>query len=478
MPRNRLNLIRTQASGRPLTEDGMRWLAQTVDPFHDEDFPPTGYPDVSTDKSIVACIEKTISVACPSTISTGTWDCHIASLPIMAGYTTSTNGGTSPTLCSMNEGSLVAAAPAKTAWTSTILPSTTLDLGPLVIATTQTGLNTFPSLAGSGGPVNFGCLDPGFSYATGNSRLVSMGFEVANTTAEINKQGAVAYYRMPQTVQDTMLISQTSATTGPTVIARLCRTPPVSLQEAMLLSGTVVREAKDGAYIPVTLSETNQPFKTGRNVLYGMRYADGETTAMSGALYTSYTAASGFFTQDVRLEEALVDTCGAYFTGLSLSTTLQVTVRFYVEKIPAPADTQVVVLTRNAAEYDPYALELYKRIIVALPPGSRLADNASGDWWKSVLSILGKAAPFVGTLLAPFTGGASIPIGAGIGTVAGGISQAIEHRQRNNTNKEENKPVPAPRNRSAPGPVPAPRSRMLNTTKGQVVNARPSNPSG
>lgn len=467
MPRQRIAHIKRMLGARAITEDGMRFLAQSVDPFHDEDFPPTGYPDVSTDKSIVACIEKTVSIAAPATITTGTWDCHITSLPLMSGYSTSTNGGTAPTLCSHAEGSLTAAHPAVTAWTSANIPGTVPDLGPLMIATAQTGSNTYAAVNNFPGPTSFGCLDPGFAYSVGNSRLVSMGFEVANTTSDLYKQGAVAYYRMPQTIQETSIIALTTGTTGPVVPVRLCRMPPVNLAEAMLLSGTVMREAADGAYVPVTLSESNIPFKTGANKFYGMRYQDSELGAVVDNSNSSYNVLTGAFSVDTRYEEAQVDTCGAYFTGLSLQTTLQVTVRFYVEKIPAPYDTQVVVLTRPAATYDPVALELYKRVLVSLPPGTRLSDNASGDWWRAILKVLSAAAPVIGTVLGPFTGGLSVPIGAGIG----GLAKVID----DNAEKKKSSPPlshPTPSN-PAPAATALPRGSRLRTIAERQAASRP-----
>jgi hypothetical protein len=418
MSRQRQKNIMSILGGRQISPTGVNWLTQALDPFHDTDIPPTGFPDFSTDSSIVACIEKTVSISCPASISTGTWDAHIFSLPLMAGTVTTT--GNAPAWSVRNEGTLTAGVGAAFSVTPGVMQglNNTMDLSNINYIIQPSGSNTLPTVATAAfTPSAAGWVDCGQTWSNGNSRLVALGFEVANTTAEISKQGAVAYYRCPQAYQDGSIYLSPTSSLGAIVPARAIRYPPANLAEAMLLRGTIVREAAEGAYVPVTFSSSVNDFKTRKTVVLGLRYSDQEGYPLLTNAPT-FTSTTGLLSNDVSIEEAPFDTCGAYFTGLSLTTTLQLTVRFYVEKVPAPFDSSLVVLSRPAPPYDPIALELYKRVVAQLPPGTRLADNADGDWWNSLLKVVSWAAPMVGTLFAPLTGGASIAIGAGVSAAA------------------------------------------------------------
>lgn len=420
----RSSRLTSALNGRGASEQGINWLSQAVNPFPDVDVPPTGYPDWSTDASIVACVEKTVSISCPASISTGTWDCNIFSLPLLAGTVTSSTSGT-PQWSVANETSPTVAPPTFYQFNPGAMQglNSTMDFSTVNYCIQPTGSNTLPAVGTANfAPSAFGWLDAGQTWTNGNSRLVALGFEVANTTADLNKQGAVAYYRCPQASQDSYLLSHPSATLAIPLLVRHYRYPPVNVGEAMLLRGTVVREAQDGAYVPVTMCSSDNDFKTRRGMPLSFRYGDIEGAPIITNIPT-VSSTTGQFGDDCSIEEAPFDTCGAYFTGLSLSTTLQLTVRFYVEKVPAPYDSALVVLTRPAPPMDPVALEIYKRIIADLPPGTALADNASGDWWKTICNIVSTAAPILGAVAAPFTGGASLAIGSGIGTAAKGLSQ-------------------------------------------------------
>lgn len=455
----------------------MNWLTQAIDPFHDTDIPPTGYPDWSSDASVVGCIERSVSIGAPGGISgTATWDVNICSLPLMAGtYTASAPVNNTPVLRTYVQptGNLLSAPATGTTWTPTPVGlNPAVDMSTIVYSGVASGNNTFPTASSVITPLSFGFVDAGATWSNGNSRLVAVGFEVANTTAEINKQGSVAYYHCPQSVQtDTIMCPDTTGVLTQTLVQHKIRMPPANLGEAMTLRGSVMREAAEGAYIPVTFSSSVNDFSTAKTAALTLT-----TTDTNGALLLttrpSYVLATGTFTADTQIETAPLDTCGAYFSGLSASTTLQLTVRFYVEKVPAPSDSQVVVLTRPACPCDPVALEFYKRIISDMPPGTRLCDNADGDWWNTLLKIAALAAPAIGVIAAPFTGGASIAIGAGIGgalkaaqeyDTSRGKKPEIVHKTPSNGAPSSNRIGQTP----PPRPSKPPTAQMVATLKGR-----------
>jgi len=68
---------------RKLTNKGKDWLIGAIDPFHDTDFTPAGWPDVNNAPSLVQLVKQTITVSRPPTLLPlgTTWDLHIYNTP-------------------------------------------------------------------------------------------------------------------------------------------------------------------------------------------------------------------------------------------------------------------------------------------------------------------------------------------------------------------------------------------------------------
>lgn len=117
------------------------------------------------------------------------------------------------------------------------------------------------------------------------------------------------------------------------------------------------------------------------------------------------------------------DTSGAYFTGLPGQTQLTITVRKGIETFPSFKDP-LVTLARATPDYDPAFFELYKRIAQELPSGVAVGENASGDFWDKILTVIQAAAPVLGPMMGP----------AG-GLLASGASQAAKLIQKKRNEK-------------------------------------------
>jgi len=79
---------------------------------------------------------------------------------------------------------------------------------------------------------------------------------------------------------------------------------------------------------------------------------------------------------------------GAYFSGLSNSTTLTVNIIHYFERFPSidiPSDVNLVVLAKPSCRYDPKALELYSAVIRHMPVGVPQRFNGLGDWFREAV---------------------------------------------------------------------------------------------
>jgi hypothetical protein len=196
----------------------------------------------------------------------------------------------------------------------------------------------------------------------------------------------------------------------------------------MLLPGTRQWEAKHGAYVVETFDmEMNRPQTTSFQNTVMVRgdftvsdYLAGSTLP---AAITHGGAADGYTPLPFKFSPK--DTSGIYFTGLPWETTLTLTVRKGIETFPTFTDP-LVTLARGTPAYDPAFFELYKLIAQQLPPGVAVGENASGDFWDKILSIVQDVAPTVGSAFGP----------AG-GIIGGLVSQAAKAGQQKRNQKAD-----------------------------------------
>jgi hypothetical protein len=269
-----------------------------------------------------------------------------------------------------------------------------------------------------------GAMDLSSTYTAGAGRLVGMGFEVHNTTSELNKQGAVCVYRMmansksPSTyngLDGTGAISKLYSLTGIPV-----RFPPLNTAEALLVQGSRQWDAKEGCYVVAAFNDAENPAYPIQPMV-PIISASG-TDDLEGAVST---AAFNFPRTNVTISgegETLVlqsapnlrvhpiHQSGAIFTGLSPTTTLTINWNVYYESFPGLSQLDILPLARPSCEYDPDALDLFERILEDLPVGVKVIENGLGDWFLGAIS---DAAKFVSPLLMA----SGNPIAMGVGAV-------------------------------------------------------------
>jgi len=128
------------------------------------------------------------------------------------------------------------------------------------------------------------------------------------------------------------------------------------------------------------------------------------------------------------MEQTAFHTSGAYFTGLSLQSTLTVTGNFYIERFPSQLETDLVILAKPSPGFDARALELYSHALSGLPPGVMVKENGLGDWFMDTVGkVAGFAAPILKSIPLPMTQAAGALAGAfasGRGARAAGPSRA------------------------------------------------------
>lgn len=412
-----------------LTDAGRAWLTVAADPFHDVRVAGvTGMPTPGGSNSFVETVTRSLSIQRPGNIlPTEKWDAHIALLPLMESF-------------------LAADAVINTDYRrlevqviDTQLPAIGNTIGALTVVAAHSGESTFPSPA-AGTPQIAGPTPSIRSFSTapavtdgsgfviddfvdGRCRVIGCGFEVVNTTPELYRGGAVTTYRTNAAVTE-----QTVAN-GPLGFAVPCtfvRAPPTNIGEAMIIPGARQWEAADGAYVVGVMSnlDARADMPMVNNVtLMGNDLMPGGYPLSTG-LSPAWTADNLLNTGATLGHVTNFEVSGAYLTGLSPETTLQVNVRWIIQRFPNLDSGAVLVGSVPPPMYDPNALALYHMTLNHLPAGVPLSENFLGEFFKTLVGVAETALPIVGKVARMIP----LPMAQGIATaadMAGGVLGAM-----------------------------------------------------
>lgn len=502
---------------RLITSEACDWVKSALDPFHDLQLESLrGYPDVSTEPTVVVKIRQAITVSKPAGLPDGaTWDCHIVTSPIdyAPERGTTANG---EAICgafvtpSASFGSASDSAGAvhigRGTGVNPLDPSFCGRLDGLVINSVPSeGTNgasmTFtpghmPATPASGYQVDNINLDNYLDYEDtdlGVYRLIYSGFEVVNTTAQIYKQGAVTVYEYGNSYEvgsyhptEQYAAGGTFNTAFPSPHpANYFRCPPNTIAEAKIMPGSHSWAAADGCYNTAKF-QTDNPFQSLTLRPWVVQQNDPTSTSAAGYLpnaaggYTggSFVASPYMGRTDVGdsfvggdnpnryvagpAHFSRMNTTGAYFTGLSNESTLFVTWRVGIERLPAANKPMFLALAQPSAQFDPNALVLYNLIANALPPGCPQGYNDAGKWFRWIAEEATKAIPKVYPVVRAAAMMANAAGRPGLGAVLGGVEQILKPKaeamaakrlqQAVRSKAARQAPKAATRNWSQPGP--------------------------
>lgn len=411
-----------------LTQDGKDWLTCALDPFHDFNHQLAGYPDASVSQTVVSCYQYQTTVTAPGA---GDWDAHIFTLPI--------NNATTAHLVDQR---------ADWCYATQSNPDVTAVLSTLNIVTNVSGAALIPVAPASATQARTVLPALGVEeVASGNSRVIAVGYEVHNTTAEIYKQGAVCTYRMPCTGGLSTIGVGTDINIPPyagTVTGVRYPQPPATQADAMRLKTSRTWDAKDGVYSTVFQSSVDNPLTQMSNqaAMFTKDSDPGVATTLwlSDVIATPAPISYGFTPKP--LKTMPFDITGSIFTGLSNQTSLTIKLRIYVERAPGFSLPDLAPLASPSAGYDTHALELYAQAINRLPAAVKVDENAAGDWWRAVTSVLRHVAGPLGAALNPFVPGAGL-VGSAVQHMLGqldttkSISAQVEKRAKQEKPKSQ-----------------------------------------
>lgn len=424
-----------------LTPHGRDFLIAALDPMHDTQLPNLcGWPDLADQPSVVRVFKtsKTIS----GYDETQPWDCVVRTLPILNASAVHT--------CNRIQNNIYAQDTANE-----------YPIGPVVITAYEKGQSwsLFPNTP----PATWVMALPD-EVASGNGRLIGMGVEVNNVTAEIYKQGTTTVWRTPQQQGRVSNWNSVLPTGNPTPYSvgsfsgRDVSWGPRNEQEAMLLSGSRQWKAADGAYCVVPFMSSDNPIEPAEYIEPMFRLDGGYDTAfltentqtVATTLLSPGVHPGGVIPKAALMKWAPVHSTGMAFTGLSSQSSLTITVNYYYEYFPNASDTSLVTLAKPSASYDPVALELYSEALSALPVGVPAYMNGFGDWFAGIVS---KLAPTIGTLLTPLMGPGAAALGLGAKGIADSYLAANSPQSKPFLSQAKKKPNK--RNRKKKASMPA-----------------------
>ncbi len=456
-----------QAAHRKLTRDGARWLKQTLDPFHDAKLEYVGLPDGSVSSSVVEHYTQSFQVTRP-TASDG-WGFSVTTMPFSLAVTPVENAtaGLYPMMTGTGSPSTWygSGAAANTQGTNEVIGAEGVSNGSgqscglVTIRTfnaanlTTSGGAFYPNGVATGQSITPDTIQTTSdnTFARGNRRLIGLAYEVCDVTSPMYKAGTGTHFRVPQAPQDIAFsgIKRTSFAASvnngyPIVpVPYLSVTmPPADVAAAMLYDGTVQFPAADGCYCVAVHDPLSNKARAPKynylrldngdraipatNQLLGA--ASGLPDSLCSASYDATTTISSIFRPSY-FHPNTFDTVGSYFTGLPQQGTYTVTVRTIWEVNPSPYDSNsAIIFAKPPPMCDPDALALYCAIACKLPAAVKFNENASGDFWDQVLSLIQSVAPALG-----YVGRSDLAA-----LIAGGSKMIQAYRNRNDALEKSN----------------------------------------
>jgi len=417
VPRRAQKYLQTMLQNRQITPDGCNWLIAATDPFHDTKIRCPGYPDLNTVSTVVQEYQTSFSVGPTSNVTSGSpWDAHIFVLPVTpllrpdTSDTVDTNCITGKTVTPLNQ---------------MVNDNDQMNLYPgLNAICVNSGVDWLASTPTSNN-ANYSLGRIPNKYHSGHSRLIACGVEVKNTTPELYRGGSVTNYRVPSSptqcqysVATTTSTSTTSSTrttgaadasttvyiTGNTQTIAL---PPTLASEATLYNDTRVWGAEDGTYFVCTQCDTENPFiKAVPGDVLVKKVYDSSTVAAQIDANTSLNSWGSMPTNFIAQQPGGAccnvypfDISGVIFTGLNYFSTLQVTTKYFFERIPATSEPDVLGFAQTAPAYDGTALELYSRAMACMPVAVPVNENPLGEWFSGLIEGFLELGPKVGRVL-------------------------------------------------------------------------------
>jgi len=420
-------LFEQLASKRGVKKSSIDFLKGYLDPFHDTSFVPRGFPDRATNPTVVERFPVSCSPQYPTGNTNfpvgGTWDLHIIFNPWSPTPMIERERVNNQLLGIHNTGhaQLIGGVQCYAVQPNLDMSYTGNDftiLNPPIV--NVTGGN----IAGATSVTNTSLwIKP--ETERGLTRIVGVGLEVIDNTAQLADQGMITCWRAnePQLSPSTY---GTSSAAASAMTGQVYRYPPTNLGEALLYPSSSQWKAREGTYMPGIMATFENPLLLADYSCPFLIEADDADDVPSSLPQSGYANVTNLWVpQDYAISDinpTRIINCQKLYPFQqmgcvlsSLPSTASITVRLiaYVEYAPSSNDPRILSFARMASPYDPIALEFLARVNRQLAVAFPADANADGDVWASIVEILGI---FVGAAITPFA-----PM-LGPAVIAGGVA--------------------------------------------------------
>lgn len=424
-----MDLLESKTS---LTRAGKLCITKMLDPFHDTEVPLGPIPDGNTRPVITQEIRSSVQ------ITTNGDDLSIALLPFHFCNTAGLNDGerftysVPETLAYKTAGSMSTT----TLWNNHVVvgatplaTGTAFTTGFLDVRLRNSGGKFYPDGSSDFPDSRVVVLPNTQPTGAGLRRLLAVGLELHNTTADLYKQGTITCYRKPVSYGHLKAhhmaamppVGRTMNALGPDVDHEIANLPEDSVGRAMAYPGSTQWEASKGAYVVATIADLEeQDLCVNSTGFPGMEYGDFSSYPnwvgtnvfaydyrgrcnyhMNGVAPGNEPEASYTFRYPEEYIRTGMNTSGILATGLSAQTTFTLTVKAIWEFAPSLGDSsveQLVWLAKTPPPLDPTFVEMYQAAAVQLPAAVPVNENPEGEWWRKVESIIQAVLPYISTL--------------------------------------------------------------------------------
>lgn len=371
-----------------------------TDPFHDKPLNHlTGAPDGQCELSVTPSYVSQVTLSRPPGYTADTWSVMISNQSLL----TSVSMGAANLL-----GNIM-----------TVSPNTQADcLVGSVNFTTADGSADFSTIYQN---PHFPPVNPPADALEGPLQVLGMAIEVEDITSALHRQGAFHCAIMNQhpyklTALNCSRRNATIAVPNFNVGSFYeIRRPPANLAALSLLPNIVDWRAEDGCFavirehydqfshistLPTYPILTNSDLPVGGPLpseslpvttvpLYAHDWGEGQIQAtFPGNVVPNPSQMSVLM-----------------FTGLAAESVLQVRVRWFIQRFPTESQKQIIPLAKMPPSRNDKCYELISRVFTNLPPAVPFRENASGDWWKTILEGISSIAPAIGMIPHPIAQG-------------------------------------------------------------------------
>lgn len=393
-----------------LTPAEVSYFKACTDIFFDGKYTVIGRPSLSTQlqNTVTLNLERSLS-AVDFGIPGGVWDCNIVSLPHITTQVMANCDDTGFLVYNPTVTEIAQRWGGITAW-GVPTGTPTVDPGSPVPVTLNCDKMIYPDL-------NYGNIIPEVKRQF--YEILSIGFEIWNTTPQLYKGGSLVRYRVPtQGRLQPLVTSSTGASFDPRAPRDMyyCYPmPPSTVALATQFPDSIITDASKGSYQMHTLQDAVSDFyMTGNDRVF---YAPSAAPLLSsGNAWISGSKQNITYDYDPPLVRGDFDMCGTYFHGLSFETTLKVRYRVILSLVPNSSDANLVSLAKVSPDYNPRLDEMISQIQGEFPPGVDVSMNPKGEWFQKVLGFGKKVIPKV------------IPIAADVasGNIVGAAEKSIQ----------------------------------------------------